>query len=43
LAADAQRARGVVASNHQELVCALKGDKGRLMLDFGVLHTSSRT
>jgi hypothetical protein len=30
LAADAQRTRGVVASSHQELVCALKGDKGKI-------------
>src|SRR3989454_9270034 len=30
LAADAQRTRGVVASSHQELVCALKGDKGNI-------------
>jgi hypothetical protein len=28
LAAEAQRTRGGVASRHQELVCALKGDKG---------------
>jgi hypothetical protein len=30
LAADAQRTRGVVASSHQELVCALTGDKGNI-------------
>jgi DNA-binding MarR family transcriptional regulator len=30
LATDAQRTRGVVASSHQELVGALKGDQGNL-------------
>lgn len=30
LAADAQRTRGIVASSHQELVYALKGDKGNI-------------
>ena len=30
VAVDAQRTRGVVASSHQELVRALKGDKGNI-------------
>ena len=30
LAADAQRTRGVGASSHQALVCALQGDKGKI-------------
>jgi DNA-binding MarR family transcriptional regulator len=30
LAADAQRTKGVIASSHQELVCALQGDKGNI-------------
>jgi hypothetical protein len=30
LATDAQRTRGGVASSPQELVCALKGDKGTI-------------
>jgi hypothetical protein len=30
LAADHRRTKGVIASSHQELVCALQGDKGNI-------------
>jgi hypothetical protein len=37
LTADAQRTRGVVASSHQELVRALKGDKGNISHSLHIL------
>jgi len=39
LATDAQRTRGVVASSHQEWVCALKGDKGTISHSLRTLAT----
>jgi DNA-binding MarR family transcriptional regulator len=39
LATDAQRTRGVVASSHQALVGALKGDKGHISHSLRTLET----
>ena len=39
VATDAQRTRDVVASSHQELVCALKSDKGNISHSLRTLET----